>query len=140
MKEKLQNFGLLWLRAAMGVGFMFHGWNKIVVTGVDVFAEKGVAPMGFPLPLLFAWLAVLSEFVGGFLNVLGLWTRVAAFFTACVVGTAFFVRHVDDPFSKRELALAYLVVSVTIIFVGPGRYSFDGRGKSKSSSTRSKKR
>ncbi len=81
--------------------------------------------MGLPLPVFFAWMAALSEFFGGLLVAAGLATRVAAFFVFCTMGVAAFVHHVGDSFSTKELALAYLTVSLTLMLTGPGPYSLD---------------
>lgn len=130
MKNKLLDLGLLWLRAALGFGAMYHGWGKIMGEGgIGGFAERGVAGMGFPVPILFALLAVGGELVGGFLVLLGLWTRYAAAWGAIVWLTAFFVRHQLDPFRVKELAAAYIIVAVALIIMGPGRFSVDGGGK-----------
>jgi putative oxidoreductase len=130
MKNKLVDFGLLWLRVALGLGAMSHGWMKVTGEGgLSGFAERGVAGMGFPLPIVFAILAAGGELIGGFFVVLGLWTRYAAAWGAIVWLTAFFVRHQLDPFQVKELAAAYSVVAVAIIITGPGRFSVDGGGK-----------
>jgi putative oxidoreductase len=129
MKEKLTDFGLLWLRVFVGAGLMYAGWMKLTTFGVAEFASKGVEPLGFPMPIVFAWLAVLSELIGGFFLVLGLWTRIAAIFAGTVVGVAFFGTHAADPFAKKQLALAYLVVVIALFIMGAGRFAVDGRGK-----------
>jgi putative oxidoreductase len=138
MKDKLTDLGLLWLRVFAGAGFMYHGWMKLTEVGVDVFAAKAVEPMGLPVPIVFAWLAVLSEFVGGFFLVLGLWTRIAAIFTAAVVGTAFFNVHAADPFARKEMALVYLVMATTIFIIGPGKFAVHASGKGRSSGSKAK--
>jgi putative oxidoreductase len=139
MKDKFLDFGLLWLRVLVGAGLMYHGWMKLTEVGVDVFAAKAVEPMGLPVPILFAWLAVLSELVGGFFLALGLWTRFAAIAAGAVVGTAAFNAHAADPFAKKELALLYLTVVVAIFIIGPGRFAVHSSGKGRSSKSKSKK-
>jgi putative oxidoreductase len=130
MKNKLVDFGLLWLRLALGLGAMYHGWMKVTgAGGLSGFAEHGVAPMGFPLPIVFAILAAGGELIGGFFVLLGLWTRFAAAWSAAVWLTAFFIFHRLDPFQVKELAAAYSAVAVAIIIAGPGRFSADGGGK-----------
>ena len=130
MKNKLVDFGLLWLRVALGLGAMYHGWMKVTGEGgLASFAEHAVVGMGFPLPIVFAILAAGGELIGGFFVVLGLWTRYAAVGGAIVWLTAFFVYHQLDPFQVKELAAAYSVMAVAIIITGPGRFSVDGGGK-----------
>ena len=91
----------------------------------DGFIE-GTATMGFPLPVVFAWAAALSEFAGGLLVAVGLATRPAAFFAAFTMATAFFVRHGGDAFGDREKPYLFLVVFVALVLAGAGRYSVDG--------------
>lgn len=124
LKDRLADAGLLWLRILMGSGLAYHGALKIFGGKMDGFA-RGVAHLGFPLPEVFAWCAVLSEFAGGILIVLGLYTRQAAAFAAVTMGVAVFLRHAQDPFSVKELAAAYGVMAVTLFLTGPGRFSVD---------------
>jgi putative oxidoreductase len=35
--------------------------------------------------------------------------------------------HATDPFSKKELALAYATAALAILLAGPGRLSLDAR-------------
>ncbi|NBD11637.1 DoxX family protein [Corallococcus silvisoli] len=101
-----------------------HGLGK--VTGdLSGFAE-GVAKLGFPAPLFFAWCAALAEFLGGLLVALGLFTRPAAMFAGFTMLVALF-RHRVDPFAKAEMALLYLTVMIAALIIGGGRFSLDAR-------------
>ena len=111
------------LRVWLGTMGMVHGYGK-VFGGIGKFTG-GVASMGFPAPELFAWAAALSEFAGGALLVLGLLTRPSALFMALTMAVAGFIRHADDPFKVKELALTYLVLSIVVLLTGPGRFSLD---------------
>lgn len=75
MKDQWNDLGLLWLRLLVGVGIATHGFAKIFGGRIDGFAE-GVAQMGFPLPVVFAWAA-------------GLGTRLAAGFVFCTMSAAY---------------------------------------------------
>ncbi len=123
--EKFIAIGLLWLRVLMGLGIASHGYSKIFVFGVEKFSQS-VLQMGFPVPIFFAWLAALSEFLGGILIVLGLGTKIAAFLVFVTMSVAAFIAHGGDPFSKRELALSYWTISSTLILTGAGPLSIDG--------------
>ena len=90
--ETFLNFGLLWMRVLMGVGIARHGFGKVFGGGMEGFAE-GVAAMGFPVPLAFAWAAALSELLGGIIVVLGFGTRIGAFFVFSLTGVRYPVRH-----------------------------------------------
>lgn len=126
LKETLLHTGLLWFRALMGAGIAAHGAVKIFGGKMDAFS-RGVAGMGFPLPEFFAWSAALSEFAGGIFIILGLYTRPAAFFVALTMAAAAFLKHAGDPFSDKELALAYGAAAVMFMIAGPGRFSVDSR-------------
>lgn len=128
-KEILISIGLLWLRVLMGVGMTYHGYGKIF--GGGKFAEGvnnlvGFAQSkGFPLPHFFAWLAALSEFLGGILIVIGFGTRISAFFVFVTMTVAAFIAHANDPFKVKELALAYWTIAGTLILTGSGTFSLD---------------
>lgn len=124
-RENSFNFGVLWLRVLTGLGISFvHGYGKVFGGNIDKFAG-GVAEMGFPAPVFFAWTAALTEFVGGIFIALGLGTRIAAFFLFVNMSVAAFIRHGSDPFDVKELALLYWTMTGAIMFIGPGLLSLD---------------
>jgi len=141
-----RDLGLLILRLAglyLAVG---HGWGKVIglASGQSRFVE-GVANMGFPLPIVFAWAAALSEFAGGIAIALGLFTRWAAALAAATMFVAAFVRHraaghllawvgiapasedVLKSWGNPELATVYFVVCASLALLGAGRFSVDAR-------------
>ena len=61
--------------------------------GAGAGIVAGVARLGFPQPLLFAWAATISELAGGLLVAVGLFARVAAVFAAITMAVAAFMRH-----------------------------------------------
>lgn len=99
---------------------------RLGVWGPPSWFVQDVADMGFAFPLLFAWAAVLSEFVGGVLLIVGLATRPAAFLIAVTTGVAAFVEHRGDIAGEGLLAFTFFVLSVVLILIGPGRWSADG--------------
>ena len=116
--------GLAFLRLA-GLGLAHHGYQKVFGGNMSSFAG-GVEKLGFPLPVVFAWAAALSEMVGGALVAIGLYTRFGAVFAAITMFVAAFLQHARDDFETRELALTYLLVMLAITFIGPGKWSVDG--------------
>lgn len=123
-KLKSVDTGLLILRIGMGLAMAYHGYQKIF-QGVMPMMIDGVGKMGFPAPTLFAWLAALSEFVGGLCIAIGFGTRIAAFFVLIVMCVAFFVAHAKDPFQAKELAFLFGINAIALIFAGAGRFSVD---------------
>lgn len=129
IKELAGIAGLVWLRVLMGIGIATHGYSKIF--GGEKFGEgvkklaSFVESLGLPLPFLLAWLAAISEFLGGILVVIGFLTRVSALFIFITMSVAAFVAHANDPFSKKELALAYWTIAGTLVLTGAGVFSLD---------------
>lgn len=141
-----RDLGLLILRLAGLYLAIGHGWGKLVAlaSGQTRFVEA-VANMGFPLPLLFAWAAALSECVGGIAIALGFFTRWAAVFAAGTMFVAAFVRHRAAshflswlgiaPASEEslkawgnpELSTLFLIACLAVALLGPGRLSIDAK-------------
>ncbi len=116
------NVGLALLRIFAGIALMLaHGAGKVPPGGL---VEK-TAEMGFPVPVVFAWAAALSELVGGALLALGFCTRPAAFFIACTMLTALLGVHLHDPFGIQEKAFLYLFIAIAFLFTGSGDLSVD---------------
>lgn len=116
---------LLALRVGFGLALaLAHGYGKL--TNPERFLH-GLAMNQFPLPGLFGWAAIGSEFLGGLLLALGFFTRPAAALVLVTMGVAAFDIHAEDPFAKRELALAYAVVAFALLLAGPGRFALDRR-------------
>jgi len=117
------SLGLLILRIGFGGTMLFsHGMGKL--TGFGGMASKFADPFGLG-PGLSLGLAVFAEFLCSLGIILGFMTRLATVPLIITMLTAFFIIHGDDPFSRREMALLYLVPFLTLLFTGPGRYSID---------------
>ncbi len=123
-RKHYTELGLFLIRFFGGMALMMHGQRKLFVNGLDGFTET-VASMGFPLPGFFAWLAALSEFLGGICLALGVGTRYAALFVAGTMFVAAFIRHAGDSFFAREKSLFFLSIAVGTLLTGGGRYSLD---------------
>lgn len=121
------NIGLLVLRVGLGLGIATHGYSKLFGGHISDFAKMAVEPMGFPFPLVFAYLAGSAEFFGGLFIAVGLLTRLASIPLAFNMGVALFMVHLKhgDPMMKWELAAAYLLGAVAILLMGPGNLSLD---------------
>jgi putative oxidoreductase len=115
---------LAFLRLA-GLGLAYHGYQKVFGGDMSSFA-RSVEKIGFPVPIVFAWLAALSEFLGGGLVAVGLFTRLGATFAAITMFVAAFLKHATDDFDTREKALSYLVIMLALALLGPGKWSVDG--------------
>ena len=118
----LGNIGLALLRIVPSALMLTHGIPKFqrLISGEIEFGD----PIGIgPTPSLF--LAVIGEVLCPILLILGFKTRWAAIPAAITMAVAAFIVHAPDPLQKKELALLYLVLFVTIALLGPGKYSID---------------
>lgn len=117
------DLGLLLFRLTIGLTMAIaHGMGK---TPPPEQFVAGLTALGFPAPILFAWLASLSELVGGALIAAGLFTRHASLFLGVTMAVAAFHAHAADPFAKKEMAILFLASCVLLILTGAGKYSLD---------------
>ena len=141
-----KDYALLALRLAGLYLALGHGLGKIIaLTSGQDWWLNAVSGLGFPLPVVFAWAAALSEFVGGLCIALGLFTRVAAFFAACTMATAAFLRHGAitqflawiglssatpdqlESLGNPERAILFLLMWIALMILGGGRLSLEAR-------------
>lgn len=120
------------IRLAMGAIFVAHGSQKVLgrFNGPGLRAWTALnTPFPFMRP---AWLwmgaAAFAEFVGGILVLLGLFTRVGAFFIAVTMLTAIIGVHWPNFFANNnglEYPVALLAMSVALLISGGGHLSID---------------
>jgi putative oxidoreductase len=117
------NAGLALLRIFAGVALAFaHGINKLPPS--EAFIER-TGSFGFPVPVVFAWAAAFSEFLGGIFLAIGLFTRISSFFIICTMLTALIFVHGSDPFSRQELPFFFLFTAIAFLLKGSGDWSLD---------------
>jgi putative oxidoreductase len=119
------------IRLALGAVMIGHGAQKVLGSfggpGLEKFVSN-TTPFGFMRP---AWLwlgaAAISELVGGALVVLGLLTRVGAFFIACTMLTAVVGVHWGSFFAPAgmEYPLSLLGMALALMISGGGMASVD---------------
>lgn len=130
--KKLTDLGLLILRVGIGLIFIKHGFPKLL-TGTEKWIWMGsqLKHLGITFaPLFFGFLAVCAEFFGGIALVLGLGTRIAAFFMADVMFVAVVMHYSQgDAFGTIAHPLSLLVVFLSLMIMGGGSYSLDSRFK-----------
>ena len=95
------------------------------VWGPQDWFIQDTAAMGFPFPTLFAWIAVLSEFFGGILLMLGLFTRPAALLNVLVTFTATFLYHNGDIGNSGLISFFFMIMCTCILLFGAGKFSLD---------------
>ena len=126
---KFRDFGLLLLRATFGLYMAFgHGWGKIV-GGPEQWAGLGgtmeIFGLGFA-PTFWGFMAAVAEFVGALFVALGVLTRPAALLLVVNMGVAATAHITGAIDGSPESALLYAFVFLSLVFVGPGKYSVDG--------------
>ena len=125
---RYREYGLLFLRMALGIIFVCHGLPKLM-GGTQLWVKVGSALGNFGItfaPAFWGFLAAMSEFGGGILLILGFCFRPALLAMAFTMVVALVMHlHHGDGFSTWSHPLTCLVVFIGLLFVGPGRYSLD---------------
>lgn len=116
------------LRLIAGIAFIIHGWGKIQ-------SPFGWLPTNAPIqiPVIFQFLAAVSEFAGGIAWILGLLTPLASLglSISMLVATSVHLFVFKDPFvttsggTSYEPALGYFAIALVLMAVGPGKFSLD---------------
>ncbi len=128
--DKYRDIGLLTLRVGIGAMFVLHGLPKLIA-GPETWTMLGgsmkALGIGFA-PTAWGFMAALSECAGGILLILGFFTRPACFFllTTMIVATMMHIGK-GDPFLKYSHAMESGILFLSLILIGPGRFSLDGQ-------------
>ncbi len=118
--------------------FLPHVQALLRIVTALLFLQHGTAKLfGFPHVAMFDKVTLLSllgaagaiELVGGFLLLIGLFTRPAAFILAGEMAVAYFGFHAFEAFwpilNKGELAALYCFVFLFFSVAGPGKFALD---------------
>jgi putative oxidoreductase len=128
-EERTRDAALLLVRLALAIVFIAHGGQKLF----GLFGGKGLhaftpSIVKLGLPPILATLIAIGEFFGGLGLLVGLLTRIAAIGPLVSMVGAILLVHARNGFflpGGMEYALVNLLLSVAILFAGPGRYSLD---------------
>jgi putative oxidoreductase len=111
------------LRIVVGLLFLEHALIKLA--GFPPGGKPGLQDVGSYL-----WIAGIVELVTSILIILGLFTRVAAFFAAGEMAIAYWTVHAKMGFypavNMGEAAILYCFVFLYLVAAGPGAWSIDG--------------
>ncbi len=126
--SKYKDFGLLFLRIGIGGMFIFHGAPKMF-GGPEGWERIGasMASVGIEfVPVFWGFMASFSEFIGGICIILGLFFRPACILLAITMTIAA-SGHLSRGEGLRRAAHAIEngIVFLSLIFIGPGKYSLD---------------
>ncbi len=122
LQQASTDLAILLLRVFSGAFIMTHGVPKLmkVANGDLGFGD----PIGLG-PELSLILTAFAEGICGFLVLVGLGTRWATLPLIIVMAVAAFIHHATDPFGGKEKALLFLVIFITLLITGSGKYSLD---------------
>jgi putative oxidoreductase len=121
--------GLLLLRVGIGISMVVHGAPKILQGNLESWRHLGLAMGNLGIhfwPVMWGFIAAITEFFGSMFFVLGLGTRIVSFFLAFMMFVAWFM-HVSkgDPFRIYSHALELCIFFVSFMIIGGGKYSLD---------------
>jgi putative oxidoreductase len=123
--EKLKPLALLLLRLALGAIFIHYGYPKLFVhtrESMQWFAQHG-------FPSYFALISGVLEVFGGFLIIIGLFTRIAGLLLAGEMAVALWRVHgfFSHPLAvpNYQFPLMMFVGSFALAALGAGLLSFD---------------
>jgi putative oxidoreductase len=121
--DRYTPYALAALRIATALIFMLHGSQKLF--GFPVSPQSGMPP----LFSLFGIGGVL-ELVGGFLILIGAFTRPVAFVLAGEMAVAYWMFHAPRNLypllNGGDASILYCFVFLLFVFTGPGALSIDG--------------
>ncbi|MES2519367.1 MAG: DoxX family protein [Bacteroidota bacterium] len=123
--ESLTQHYILALRIIMGVFFINHGHELFDSKAMQSFADWLQKDLHFPQPLLMAYLRTGAELFGGFMLLLGLFTRIGAFLIMITMFVAFFTAGKSALLGDGEMVFAYAIVMLTLVLTGSGKISLD---------------
>jgi putative oxidoreductase len=127
--DKYRDVGLLVLRIGLGCMFLFHGF-PIMFGGPEIWKEVGrlgMLDISIQLmPVVVGFIAAFAEFIGGICIILGLLFRPACLLLAITMCFAF-AMHLrrGDTLGGASHAIENGIVFLSLIFIGPGKYSLD---------------
>jgi putative oxidoreductase len=118
--SKFQSSALGLLRIVSALIFFAHGTQKILG-----FPASERSPEMFSL----SWTAGVLELVGGFLLIIGLFSRPVAFVLSGLMAFAYWIAHaprsIYPVLNGGDAAILYCFVFLYFVFAGPGRWSID---------------
>lgn len=128
LSGKYFDLGLLLLRVGLGITFIIHGYPKLF-GGPEMWERVG-QPMSFlgfeSAPILFGFLAAITEVFGGIFLILGLYMIPTLILLAITMLVATFQSiGADLPYSSYSHPLKMVIVFISMLFMGAGKYSMD---------------
>ena len=112
-------------RIIVGCYFILHGHELFDSKAMQGFAGYLEKDLGFPYPMLMAYLRTGAELFGGIMLVLGVFTRLGAFLIMFTMLVAAFTAGKGDLLGEGEFTFIYAIFCLVFILIGPGKFSLD---------------
>ena len=114
---KIKNILLLIVRLIIAVIFIYAGWAKVsaMAQTIGFFSKIGI-------PAFLAYITGYTEFIGGILLALGLWSEWVATVLAIIMGFAVYFTY-GGGFQSFSMPLVTLAGLLSIIASGSGAYA-----------------
>ncbi len=125
------NLALLALRCGLGAVMLAHGINHIFGGGKIAGTGRWFESLGMKPGIVHAWLASLTEIVGGALLVLGLLTPLGGASVIGVMLVALITNHrgngffIFRPGEGWEYVMTLTIAGLAIAVLGAGEWSLD---------------
>lgn len=127
--DKYRDTGLLLLRIGFGLMFIYHGYPKIIggAAGWEKLGAIAMPHLGITfLPVFWGFMAAIAEFLGGILLLFGFFFRPACMMLAVNMAIAVIMKiSTGAGLAGAAPALEDGIVFLSLILIGPGRYSVD---------------
>lgn len=120
------DFGLLILRLFIGLRLIYGSIDNIISWNKMMEFSNFLKVNSFPAPTFCAVLSIYVQFSCAVLILIGYKTRFAAFILAINFIVAIVMAHSHDTIEAMTPALAMLFISLSLLFTGAGKWSFDG--------------
>ena len=144
MLNQYRSLSPLFLRLAMGAGFMAHGWAKLS-RGTEGF-EKLLIQTGVPFAHINSWIVPFVELFGGLALLMGVFVMVVSVPLILSMLVAMFTVQIHYGFSSvktigltpagplfgppgYEINLLYIAALASLMITGAGKYSLDALRK-----------
>ncbi len=125
VKSIFKDLAILLLRVFTGALLIHHGFEKL--NDINNFADAFVRPLHLPFPVTLSYIAAASEIVGSWSLIIGLGTRLGATAILGTMSVAIYHALVTSGFNiyLLELLALYFSSAISIILLGPGKFSAD---------------
>jgi putative oxidoreductase len=126
--NRYRDIGLLVLRIGIGVMFIFHGYPKIS-GGPAMWGKIGTTVGIFGIhftPVFWGFMSSFAEFFGGIFLIFGLFFRPVTMLMTInmIVATSMHLNH-GQGLAIASHAIEDGILFLSLILIGPGKYSLD---------------